>query len=267
MERIIVLIGLFVLSVAHAGPADAQRGGLPAAVADNADRIAAAEQAIADLQEGLLAASGVLVRVDGEVVGRYVTHGFPPVVVDAFDPVFQSPAGRERVTRDAGIGTTNVLVVVSRTGYIFGLSATDFEEPQFSSEGTLNSLPLFFETSDCSGQAYFAVEGEAGVFSTFQPGTADLLPTKRWIARQGFAFHSVDRESGEAFMVRRNQEAMDVPLNSVFFFNEATGAPFCSDFSQTPIGNQIHSVVLVEPLDPAETGITADMMGPVTVGF
>lgn len=267
MKRMIVLFGLVVLSVAQSGPVDARQGGLPAAVADNADRIAAAEQAIADLQGGLPAAAGVLVRVDGEVVGSFLKHGFPPVVVDAFDVGTGLPAGRERVTQDAAMGTTNALILVSSTGYIFGISTTDFNEPQFGSEGTLNSLPQLFQTPDCTGQAYFPVEGETGSFSTFEPGMADNLTTKRWFARQGFAFHSVDRASGEAFMVRRNQPVMDVPLNSVLFFSAAISGPFCADFSLTPIGNQINSVVLVEPLDSDETGITADMVGPITVGF
>lgn len=304
MKSSVVFLGLFVASAVQAGPVDVPntfQGGTPAlasdvnenfsaiegAVDDNAERITTLEfeveganakigenvldiadnsERLATLQSGPLAA-GMPVRVGDEVVGWFVTQGFPEVRVDVSG---SGGAATELVAQRTGIGTTDALILVSSTGYFFGISATDFGAPPRGTEGTLNSLSLFYASSDCSGQAYFAVEGATGFFSTFEPGTGDGFPARRWFARQGFAFRSPDPAAvNEAFMVRRDQTAQQLALSSIYVWSEAMGQAQCVDLAFVPgyEGNENHSVVIVEPFDPTETGVPGNMGGAISLGL
>jgi hypothetical protein len=228
-------------------------------ISNNANNIAA-------LQANLLGA-GMQVRVADTVVGRFLARGTPPIEVEIAG---SGGTETELAAQRTAVGTTNVLVAVSATGYILSLSTTDFQALPFGGEGTLMALPRWYDSGDCTGQAYFAVEGPVGLFSTYQPGTGDSLSVKRWYARQGFAFRTVDPSvPGEAYMVRRGQTVQQVALNSIFIWSNFSSAPLCLDLSVVPghTGNETNSAVLVEVLDPVETGIAADIAGEITVGL
>jgi len=304
MKSRLVFLGLVVASVVHAGPVDVPntfQGGTPAraaevnqnfavvegAVDDNAERISTLEsevevasiaidenalgiadnaERIATFQPGLLA-GGIPVRVGDDVVGRFVAQGFPEVRVDVSG---SGGTATELVAQRTGIGTSDALILVSSSGYIFGISATDFGAAPRGAEGTLNPLSLFYGSSDCSGQAYFPVEGPTGFFSTFEPETGDGFPARRWFARQGLAFRSPDPTTvNEAFMVRRNQSVQQSALNSIYVWVAAAGQAQCVDLAFVPgyAGNESHSVVVVEPLDSTETGIPGNLGGPISLGL
>jgi hypothetical protein len=229
------------------------------AIANNADNIAA-------LQMGLTGA-GVQVRVADEVVGRFLTYGSPPVEVDVSGG---GGVNTELVSQRMVIGTAGVISLVSPTGYLFSISTSDQSDLPLGAEGTLTPLVIWYGSSDCSGQAYLAVEGPTGLFSSFEPGTGDSRPVKRWFARQGYAFRSPDPGAiGEAYMVRRGQQVQQVALNSLYLWSPALSSPNCLDLSLVPghTGNETNSSVLVEPLDTVETGIAADMAGDITIGL
>ena len=296
---------LFLAATVHAGPVNVPntfQGGTAAlaaevnenfsaiegAVDDNAERIATLESEVeaantaidgntsgiadnaenlATLQLGGLGA-GIPVRVGDDVVGRFVTQGLPPEV--QVDVSGTAGAATEIVAQRTGIGTTESFLLVSNTGYLFGISTTDFGAPPRGAEGTLDSLSPFYASSNCSGQAYFPVEGPMGFFSTFEPGTGDKLPLRRWFARQGFAFRSPNPAAvNEAFMVRRNQTTQQLTLNSIYVWSEGISQAQCVDLAFVPgyAGNESHSVVVVEPLDSTETGIPGDMGGPISLGL
>jgi len=235
-------------------------------ISNNAADIVNNAADIAALQAGM-AGAGILVRVGELVAGRYVSYGNEPVQVEVAGT---GGAETENVARRTALGTADVISVISPTGYFFALSTTDLATLPFGPEGTLAPLSVWFGTSDCTGQAYLAVEGPVGPFSTFEPGVSDLLPIKRWLVRQGFAFRSPDPTAvGEAYMVPRGQAAQQVTLNSLYRFSQASSTVTCLNLAIVPgyPGNEEHSAVLVEPLDPVETGIPLDLVGEITVGM
>jgi len=286
MKSCLVFLGLSIASVVHAGPVDVPntfQSGTPAraaevnanfaavegAVDDNAERISTLESEVAErlatLESGLLA-GGIPIRVGNDVVGRFVTQVFPEVRVDVSGSV---GAATELVAQRTAVATTEELILVSNTGYFFGVTATDFAPPPRGAEGTLGPLFLFYVSSDCSGQPYFPVEGPTGFLSNFEPGTGDRFPLRRWYARQGIAFRSPDPTVNEAFMVRRNQTVLQLELNSLYVWAAGLEQAICVDLALLPeySGPEIHSVVAVEPLDSTETGIPVDMGGRISIGF
>lgn len=233
---------------------------------DNTAAIGTNAADIAALQAGM-AGAGILVRVGDLVVGRYVSHGVEPVQVEVAGT---GGAETELVARRTVLSTADAISVISSTGYFFSLSTTDLATLPFLAEGTLNPLVLWYGTEDCTGQAYLAVEGPVGRFSTFEPGVSDTLPIKRWPVRQGFAFRSPDPFAvGEAYMVPRGQVAQQVALHSIFRFSQLSNTAVCLNLALVPgyPGNEEHSAMLVEPLDPVETGIPLDLAGEITVGL
>jgi hypothetical protein len=217
--------------------------------------------AVATLAAGI-GGAGIQVSVDGVRVGRFLSHGAPRVEVDL---TASAGGGTAQVGEAVVLATAENMFLLSPTGYLFGILTSTVSGP---GEGTLGSLPRFFVTTDCTGQSYLAVEGEVGRFSTYQPATGDLLPTKRWYVRQGMAFGAIDpADPNAAYMVRRDQSVESIALHSLLVrFN---GAPVCVLLSNLADhnGNEINSVVAVEPLDPAEAGVAGDMAGPIRFEF
>lgn len=244
---------------AVAAAVNANFDAVEAAVDDNAQRVAALE--------GAFGVAGVSVAIDGIVVGRYIQpgHGF----VDVTDV----NGGVEKVAEAIGIVNSPRIFAVSSTGYFIDL-VTSSVDHGFLSEGNLDTGPRYFETSDCTGNAYRVVQGDTGFFSLFRPGEGQIQPIRPWFARQGWVFASVDpNDPTPAYMVRRGAAVQTVALGSFLVYAAGLGAPFCVDISNRQgydINDPLHvnhTVVPVEVNDPAETGISGILGGEITIGL
>jgi hypothetical protein len=211
--------------------------------------------------------AGIAVRVDGTIVGRFIESG------SGFLEVAATSGGTEFVAEALAIANTRVIFATSSTGYFFDLHTADNDHP-FLTEGNLGNGRRYFETTDCTGNAYRVIEGDTGFFSVFQPGTGRLRPIKPWFARQGWVFSSPDpNDVTSVWMVRRGATPQTAALGSFLVFARALGTPFCVEFSNLDgydINNPLHvnhTVVPAEPNDPAVTGITGILGGEVTVGL
>jgi hypothetical protein len=291
-----ILIGCFTLyavSTAIADPVDIPnqfQAGTPAvaaevnanfdavevAVDDNAQRIADVEitsddnaQRVATLESAITTA-GVAVRVDGIVIGRYLAHGSGAVEVDI---TAAAGGGTVRVAEAVGVGSASEIFVVSPTGYRFAVATSDFDNPRLS-EGDLGFSVLFYESVDCTGNAYIPVEGDTGFFSLFQPSVGAFRPMKRWSARQGLVFSSPDpADSTPAYMVRRGATAQTVALGSLLIYSSMMNQAICIDLSVLPnfdINDPLdvnNTVVPVEALDSVEAGVSGVLGGELTIGL
>ena len=232
------------------------------AVDDNAQRVVALETG--------LGAAGIAVRVNGVVVGRYLTLGISPVEVDL--PA-AAGGGTVRVAEAMGAVNSTTMRFVSPTGYIAEILAGDFSHPVLT-EGEIVFSLLFFDGTDCVGNNFFPVEGDTGRFSTFTPGVGDSEPLKRWAARQGLVFASPDQaDPNIAYMMRRGAAVQTVALGSFLVYSLGMGAPFCVNLASIPgfdINNPLHvnhTVVPVEPNDVAVSGVASDLGGQISVGL
>ena len=291
MKRVLI-IGLSVLtSAAVAGELDVPnqfRAGAPAVAAEvnenfaaveaavdgnaqdiaaNATDLAANAAAIGGLQMGLPIA-GITVRLDGVAIGRYTGFGRPPIEVANVPPA----TGTEIVAAAVSLGSSDIVTVVSEAGYRFAIWTTGLVDPNFV-EGELDAAPVFYDDATCTGNAYFPVEGDTGFFTSFEAGTADVRPAKRWALRQGVLWASPDPDDpNPVYMIRRGQTAQTVPLLSLLVFNPTLNAPFCVDVTNIPgfdANNPLHvnnTAFAVEPVDPIETGIGDRLGGQLTIG-
>lgn len=232
------------------------------AVDDNAQRVVALETG--------LGTAGIAVRVNGVVVGRYLTLGISPVEVDL--PA-AAGGGTARVARAQGAINSVTMRFVSPTGYITEIVTGDFSHSVLT-EGQIAFSLLFFDGIDCMGNNFFPVEGDTGRFSTFTAGVGDSQPLKRWAARQGLVFASPDQaDPNIAYMMRAGAAVQTVALASFLVFSPVMGAPFCVNMANIPgfdVNNPLHvnhTVVPVEPNDVAVSGIASDLGGEITVGL
>lgn len=294
MNRIsLIFIATWTVSPAFAGPVDIPHqfeAGTPAvaaevnenfaavevAVDDNAQRVAALEtsvddnaQQVAALETSILTA-GPAVRVDGVVVGRFLTHHVAAVEVDI---TAAAGGGTAQVAEAGGLSRAIELAVVSPTGYLFNVATSNFGHPRLS-EGELDFSPLVYETVDCTGNAYFPVEGDTGIFSIFEEGNGGIRPMKRWAARQGMVFSSPDpNDATPAYMIRRGSAPQIVALGSLQTYSIMADALICVVLSNLPIfdiNNPLdvnNTVVPVEALDSVEAGVSGTLGGELTVGL
>lgn len=275
---------------AVAAEVNANFAAVEAAIDDNAQAIEANTQAVTDLDTGLQAAqadidtnaqdtaalqeglgtAGVAVRVDGVVIGRYLGNGSGSVEVDLAASV---GIGTVQVAEGVSLGNASRLGVVSSAGYRFTIATSDFEHPRLS-EGQLDLGPVFYDGVDCTGSTYFPVEGDTGIFSTFELGDGGIRPAKRWALRQGVVYASLDlMDSISVYMIRRGQSVQTVALRSILVWADVLEQPFCVDMANIPgfdINNPLdvnHTVFAVEPLDPIEAGVSGTLGGEITVGL
>jgi hypothetical protein len=249
-------------SAAVAAEVNTNFAAVEVAVDDNAQRVVALEAGLGTV--------GLAVRVDGVVVGRYMTFGTAGVEVDL--PV-AAGGGTARVATALGAINSGTMRFVSPVGYMVEMIASDFVHPVLT-EGEIVFSFLFFDGSDCIGNKYFPVEGDTGWFSTFTPGAGDLEPLKRWAARQGMVFASPDQaDPNIAYMMRAGAAIQTVALGSFLVYSTALNQPFCVNMATMQgfdINNALHvnhTVVPVEPNDVAVSGVTSDMVGQITVGL
>jgi len=240
-------------------------------IADNSQDIADNAQNISALQDGL-ATTGIAVRIDGVVVGRYLGHGSPPVEVDIAPSTGIS--GTVRVAEASSLNNSGRINVMSATGYRFSIATSDIDQAPRLAEGQLSHAPLFFDDATCTGNTYLPVEGTTGFFSTFTPGEGQLRPAKRWAFRQGTVFASPDpNDPTPVRMIRRGQTAQTAPLRSLLIWLDSSQQPFCVDMANIPAydandPNDVdHAVFVVEPADPIETGVSGILGGQITVGL
>ena len=249
-------------SAAVAAEVNANFAAVEVAVDDNAQRVVALETGLGTV--------GLAVKVDGVVIGRYMTFGTAGVEVDL--PV-AAGGGTVRVTRALGAINSGTMRFVSPTGYMVEMVASDFVHPVLT-EGEIVFSFIFFDGTDCTGNKYFPVQGDTGRFSTFTPGVGDLEPLKRWAARQGVVFASPDQaDPNIAYMMRAGAAVQTVALGSFLVYATALNQPFCVNMATIPgfdINNPLHvnhTVVPVEANDVAVSGVASDMGGQITVGL
>jgi hypothetical protein len=245
------------------------------AIGDNTDQIDTNiqsidtnAQTIAELGTGL-ATAGVSVKLDGVHVGRFIAAGRPVVEL----PV---NGGTELLAAGAiGLGNSPQIDAISDTGYRFTIitSAMMVGTRAFV-EGELNTAPVFFDDTTCTGNRYFPVEGNTGFFTSFVPGVSDIRPVKPWALRQGAVWGSPDpADPNPVYMIRQGQTMQTVPLLSLLLYSEQLDQPFCIDVTGIPgfdLNNPAHvnnTAFAVEPVDAAETGIADRLGGAITVGM
>jgi len=222
------------------------------------------------LQDGL-GTAGISVRLDGVLIGRFLSHGNPGVDVNVAP---SAGTGIVEVAEAVGVVNTDRIGVISPTGYVFGIATSDFDNPSRLSEGELGFAPIFFDAASCMGNRFFPVEGPTGFFSTFELGSGILRPVKRWAFRQGTVFASPDpTDPNPVYMIRRGQNAQTVPLQSVLLWFTATEQLVCVEVMNFP-GFDIslpdpfdNSAFAVEPVDAVETGVAGTLGGAITIGF
>jgi len=232
---------------------------LEAAVDDNAQDIAAME-----------AGNAINVKLDGAVIGRFVSAGRPQVPVDV---AAMAGGGTVLVGEATSLVNSNVINVMSAIGYRFSIWTSDFSEARFS-EGVLMPAPVFYDQASCQGNTWFPVEGNTGFFTRFDVGDGNTRPAKRWAFRQGSFFASPDPDDvNPGYMIRRGQTAQVRPLMSFLFWSDFEGGPLCLDvadilgFDVNDPNHVNHDVFALEPLDGAETGIGDRLGGAITVGL
>ena len=232
------------------------------AVNDNHSRIA--------ILESGLASAGIGVSVDGASVGRFL-HIIPGTV-NAFVPPFDS-GNTEMVSRGNLLINAPLVQAVSSTGYFFRIATSTMDGGRLN-EGDLDTGPIFFDAPDCVGNTFMPVEGPSGRFSTFTPGSADLLPLKRWYVRQGVIFQSPDpNDSNVAYMLRRGGAVVTTPLRSLQVWSQGLGDIVCINMTNFPDydpNNPMdveHSAVPLEVWDADETGVPGTLGGELTIGL
>lgn len=232
------------------------------AVNDNHSRIASLESGLAN--------AGVGVSVDGALIGRFIA--VIPGVFQADVPPLGS-GNTELVSSVDVLVNAPFIQVVSNTGYFLRIATGPVDGGRLN-EGDLDTGPIFYDSDNCTGNMYMAIEGPSGSASTFTPGVSDRMPLKRWYARQGFVFQAPDpNDPNTAYMLRRGADVVQTPLRSLRIWSAGLGAPFCVDMANFPDYDPNdpmdveHSAVPLEVWDPAETGIPGTLGGELIIGM
>lgn len=232
------------------------------AVNDNAARVAALETG--------LAGAGVSLTVDGNFVGRLVNI-IPGSVEAGVAPI--GSGATELVSRGNLLINAPLIQAVSATGYFFRIATSTIDGGRLN-EGDLDTGIFFFDATDCTGNTFIPVEGPSGRFSTFTPGSGDLLPLKRWYVRQGVVFQSPDpNDANAAYMLRRSAVVVSTPLRSFLIWSVGQGSTFCVNMTNFPDYDPNdpldveHSAVPLEVWDPNLTGVPGRLGGELTIGL